>query len=59
MKSEEALQAMREGKKCKPISWLRPIKIKNTHELVWCHDSPNKPYLCHDVIINEEWEIIE
>ena len=59
MKFEEALFAMRQGKKVKILDWEKPVMLRSISELVFCHDNEAKPYLSIENIINGHWEIVE
>ncbi len=57
MKFEDALAAMREGKKVKLPDWCSPIEIKTTHTIVWCHDNGEVPFIGDNAMMREDWEI--
>lgn len=59
MKFEEALQAMRAGKKVKRKDTAFAIKINSQNEIVWDREGEIPPHISVESIMSEDWLIVE
>jgi hypothetical protein len=59
MTFEEALKAMREGKKVRLPDWTHPIIMTKQPVIHFEDDVENTPYLGANSILKNDWEIVE